>query len=415
MGEPEHVEPSCSFKAAVTFFLGLLFGTFSALTCKMAYDAQSVGLPEEGEAVGLEKAFDKPIMMLLLMFLAMVPALFMFLVQQWLRRPEEREAVPRSLLIALIVPCICDLICTVLLLEAQLYITASMWQMLRGTVIIITAILKRVVLAKQLQAHMWSGVVIIAAAMALTALTSFLDPESQGSGKDPRIGVCLVLLGCLAQGVQYVFEEKVMSNDNAPPLVVIGMEGLWGTLLTVLIVYPLAYTVPGDDHGSMEDPMDAIEMMKNSRELQLLVLIFVVTVTGYNCAAVYVTAYLNSIWHAILDNFRPVTIWMCDLAIFYVILPGSGFGEVWGKYSFIQVLGLLTLFLGTAVYNGNLRWPVGRHGYEPIADGETPMTPRDMSSPALARSPLLRGPVPKPPQDGGLAADMRRKPKYNEV
>eukprot|EP00968_Pinguiococcus_pyrenoidosus_P007234 scaffold480_cov257-Pinguiococcus_pyrenoidosus.AAC.22 len=191
-----------------------------------------------------------------------------------------------------------------------------------------------------------------------------------------------------------------MSNDNAPPLVVIGMEGLWGTLLTVLIVYPLAYTIPGDDHGSMEDPMDAIEMMKNSRYEDL---------QGMCCEASVTSETLP----------RPVTIWMCDLAIFYVILPGSGFGEVWGKYSFIQVLGesdvwlaqalpiigsrrltsqppgLLTLFLGTAVYNGNLRWPVGRHGYEPIADGETPMTPRDMSSPALARSPLLRGPVPK--------------------
>ena len=74
----------------------------------------------------------------------------------------------------------------------------------------------------------------------------------------------------------------------------------------------------------------------------------------YNCAAVYVTKYLSAIWHAILDNFRPITIWyvilflVCsntlyvksqalylnyyshyflrgvDLLIFYVFLPGSG-------------------------------------------------------------------------------------------
>ena len=36
---------------------------------------------------------------------------------------------------------------------------------------------------------------------------------------------------------------------GAPPLVVIGAEGLWGTVLTLLIIYPLAYhVVPGAYH-----------------------------------------------------------------------------------------------------------------------------------------------------------------------
>jgi hypothetical protein len=56
----------------------------------------------------------------------------------------------------------------------------------------------------------------------------------------------------------------------------------------------------------------------------MLAVCFVLTVTVYNCAAVYVTKYLSAIWHAILDNFRPITIWGLDLAIFYVLLPGSG-------------------------------------------------------------------------------------------
>ena len=72
-----------------------------------------------------------------------------------------------------------------------------------------------------------------------------------------------------------------------------------------------------------------------------------VTVTAYNIAAVYVTHYLSAIWHAILDNFRPVTIWSLDLAIFYYLLPGSGFGEEWTKGSWIQMGALLLLFFGT--------------------------------------------------------------------
>lgn len=38
----------------------------------------------------------------------------------------------------------------------------------------------------------------------------------------------------------------------------------------------------------------------------------------------YVTKYLSAIWHAILDNFRPITIWVLDLYIYYSLYPGTG-------------------------------------------------------------------------------------------
>jgi len=300
----------------------------------------------------------------------------------------------------LIIPSICDLLCTLLLLVAQLYITASMWQMMRGSIIIITALLKRGVLGHRLKRHMWLGVGIITVAMMLVASTSFFGGPEEGSGegsKDPRVGILLVLVGCLAQGVQYVFEEKVMAVDNAPPLVVIGCEGLWGTLLTLLLVYPLAYALPGEDGGRFEDPWDALAMVRHSASLQRLVPLFVLFVTGYNCMAVYVTSFLSAIWHAIMDNFRPVTIWGCDLLIFYVLLPHQGFGEAWVPASWLQLGGLLVLFLGTAVYNGSVCVfsDVGPGPEEqPLREGPGTQggwikTPADMASPSLMKSPLM--------------------------
>ena len=58
---------------------------------------------------------------------------------------------------------------------------------------------------------------------------------------------------------------------------------------------------------------------------------------------------LSSVWHAILDNFRPITVWATDLLIFYCISPL--FGEVWTKYSYIQIAGMAVLLYGTAIYN----------------------------------------------------------------
>ncbi|RYH26001.1 hypothetical protein EON65_15065 [archaeon] len=163
-----------------------------------------------------------------------------------------------------------------------------------------------------------------------------------------------------------VFEEKVMSVDNVPPLVrppryphphliplittsissyiqvLIGCEGLWGTFLTIFIVYPIAYMLPGADGGRFENPWDAIAMIQNNSLLATFVMFFVLTVTIYNCAAVYVTKYLSAIWHAILDNFRPITIWGVGL---FIHSTGSQYGEAWTDSSYLQLIALIVSHL----------------------------------------------------------------------
>ena len=234
----------------------------------------------------------------------MVPAIFIWGIQQLTKPAAEREIITWNNMLLLLVPCLCDLLCTLLLLLAQLYITASLWQMMRGTVIIITAILKKVFLNHNLRKHMWAGVLVITLAMVVIASTTFFgnaDPSAEATSKDPRIGVLLVLLGCLAQGVQYVFEEKVMAVDDISPLVithikclkslycsctcsprsdliravfpslqvVIGFEVIWGALLSIVLIYPIAYIVPGKDNGSYENPFDSYAMIVNSPFLRV--------------------------------------------------------------------------------------------------------------------------------------------------
>ncbi len=113
-----HVEKTtCNTPGATVFGLGLVAGTFSALVCKMAYNTESQGL--DGET----KFFAKPIMMLLLMFLAMAPAYLFWMIQQAFLDPKDRDVVPMKTMIVLIIPCMCDLFCTLLLLIAQLYVS----------------------------------------------------------------------------------------------------------------------------------------------------------------------------------------------------------------------------------------------------------------------------------------------------
>lgn len=134
-----------------------------------------------------------------------------------------------------------------------------------------------------------------------------------------------------------------------PPLLLIGMEGFWGTLLCVTVVYPIAYWLPGNDHGSIENPFNSYAIFCSSPSIQFFFWLFFFSILLYNILAVLVTFMLDSVWHAILDNFRPVTVWSLDLFIFYFI--STSFGETWNPYSYLQLLGMVILLYGTAIYN----------------------------------------------------------------
>ena len=44
------------------------------------------------------------------------------------------------------------------------------------------------------------------------------------------------------QSVQYTYEEKVMSGEiSAPPWLLIGVEGVTGTLLSTFVLYPIVW------------------------------------------------------------------------------------------------------------------------------------------------------------------------------
>lgn len=81
----------------------------------------------------------------------------------------------------------------------------------------------------------------------------------------------------------------------------------------------------------------------------------------YNLFAVLVTFRMSSIWHSILDNYRPMTVWITDLFIYYVCTGGS-FGEAWTSVSYIQLLGMGVLIYGTAIYNAPDPGSIRLHG-----------------------------------------------------
>ncbi|KAH8075723.1 hypothetical protein JL721_1742 [Aureococcus anophagefferens] len=329
---------------------------------KVLLSMQSVGLSGELES------FQNPLFQTWGMFLGMVFALPVhFLMEANKRRKKKRgyatigddapefKEITGSTYLLLAIPALFDLAATALCMFGLTYIAVSVYQMLRGAAIVFVAILKHFVIKDKLSGFMWVGV---------------------------GLNVVSILLS-----LQYAFEEKVMSGDvGAPPLLVIGMEGFWGFFVCTFVLYPLLYGL------GVEDPFDTWVMFRNSTEIQGMFLLYFVSIFFYNMLAVLVTFMLNSVWHAILDNFRPITVWVTDLFLFYAITAGS-FGEAWvWPGSYIQVLALAVLLYGTAVYNGSVKVPGCEYPPEPSLVPASPL-PVVRASPSLQASSLLKSPL----------------------
>lgn len=57
----------------------------------------------------------------------------------------------------------------------------------------------------------------------------------------------------------YGIEEHLLQGVDAPSLVVVGMEGFWGFLLTAFVALPIAYILPGEEgQGLHEDFIDSL-------------------------------------------------------------------------------------------------------------------------------------------------------------
>jgi hypothetical protein len=221
--------------------------------------------------------------------------------------------------------------------------------------------MKQSFLGDKLHTFQWVGIVFNVVSVFMVGSTAILsgggdggdaeDGESAVSDNSNALfGVAMVLLGAFVQALQYVFEEKVLSMDiPAPPLLLIGMEGFWGTVFCLFVAYPLVYYLPGDDHGSYEDPFNTWYMVTSDSTIRIAFGVYFFSIFFYNFFAVLVTFLLNSVWHAILDNFRPITVWVADLFIFYCIT--QALGEEWTVFSWVQVCGMVVLLYGTAVYN----------------------------------------------------------------
>lgn len=173
---------------------------------------------------------------------------------------QEQEQEQASYINPLIfwIPACCDLGGTTLLNIGLFYTSASVYQMLRGTLVVFNGIFSVLFLKHRLYPHHWGGILLITLGTAIVGVSSIFnhDPDAVVVEKNPMLGNILVVSAQVLAATQFIVEEKFLSSrPNIAPLQIIGWQGYFG----ICTVVP-----PDDDHdgyGDDNDDDDALVIM----------------------------------------------------------------------------------------------------------------------------------------------------------
>ncbi|XP_033127912.1 solute carrier family 35 member F6-like [Anneissia japonica] len=345
--------------------LGMLVtGSINTLSKKAQNDCNVVG--RNGTDV---HEFDHPWFQTVLMFIGESTCLVALLISRHYERKQFRQSFsiqnnddetqikqlnqPRVFQFIFIIPTLCDLFGTTLAGIGLLYVTASVWQMLRGSIIVFAGILSRLFLKRKLKCYHWSGIVLTMFGLLLVGLSSVLQDEEAGYSSKTVLGIVLILGSQFISATQMIIEELFLKTKGYPPLQVVGMEGSFGVLIMSFIVLPILYYIP--DHsaptGRYEDSIDALYQIKNSTKLLIFSLLYLCSIAFYNFFGLSVTKSLTAVHRTLIDACRTILVWFVDLIIYYAF--DKGFGEEFDvTYGILQIDGFMFLMIGTAMYNG---------------------------------------------------------------
>ena len=336
----------------------LILGTCTSVSMKVMLQIESPGY------MGIKHNYDKPFMQSILMFFAM--SFSFFIAKCW--DPEKKSSRVESTFkskIIVSIPSAFDLFASTLMTFGLIFINVSIFQMLRGSMVIFSAILSIIFLGKKIRNYEWIAICftiigIIMIGVAGLYIPSVGDKDGEGpqyNTNQKLIGSMLVILSQLVQAGQIVTEEFILKDVNMPALEIVGWEGIWGLVMMVLVACPFAFIFPGGDPsplgGSLENIFDSFAQLFNSKNVALVCSIFLIAVLFYNIFGMLVTSGSSAVNRTILEAVRTLLIWITMLISCY---SGAPFGEYWVNWSFLELAGFFVLIFSSLMYNGIIKF-----------------------------------------------------------
>ncbi|KAG6941622.1 hypothetical protein JG687_00019541, partial [Phytophthora cactorum] len=281
----------------------------------------------------------------------------------------QQGRVSLRTLAAIALPSLLDLLQTVLCNVGLLWISSSVFQMARGSIIIFSAFFSVRLMGKKLYGYHYASIWIVMLAVALVGYAGVGHHSTATAADDADafnavLGLFFIIAAQILCALQIVVEEHMMLALNVSPMLLVGFEGLWGLVFYIVLV-PILTLSPATGSAFAttwhEDFVDSFVQVKNSPALIVLILAYIVAVGTLNVTGNYVTKHLSAVMRSITETLRTLGVWMFSLFVYYVVQwQGSASpGEEWTTYSW-SLLGFLLMVYGTLAYKRLIHLPVAK-------------------------------------------------------
>jgi len=274
----------------------------------------------------------------------------------------------RVLLLSL--PAICDICGTTLMNVGLLFVVPSIYQMTRGALVLFVGLFSVVFLRKHLHLFQWFALVTVVIGVAIVGLAGAIYKDDKAApsavlmireamvviAKEARtpeairaiIGVFLIAGAQIFTASQFVLEEHILHKYALEPLKVVGWEGLFGFLVTVIGMVILHLAIGRTDAGRYGyfDLVEGWSEITHFKQIGISSILIMISIGGFNFFGLSVTRTVSATSRSTIDTCRTLFIWIVSLFL------------GWETFKWLQVLGFVLLVYGTFLFNGLVRPPL---------------------------------------------------------
>ncbi|KAF6843679.1 integral membrane protein [Colletotrichum musicola] len=275
---------------------------------------------------------------------------------------EDNGAIlrgPRILLLAL--PAICDILGTTLMNIGLLLVVASIYQMTRGALVLFVGLFSVIFLRRHLFLFQWLSLVGVVLGVAIVGLAGAIYHEDKDGAKNVAddgtstsnsllsvIGVLLIAGAQIFTATQFVLEEWILERSSIEPIKVVGWEGLFGLIVTVIGMIVLHLAIGRTDAGrhGYFDMAEGWRQLTGNRAIGLSSVLIMISIGGFNFFGLSVTRTVSATSRSTIDTCRTLFIWIVSL------------GLRWETFKWLQVVGFALLVYFTFLFNGIVQPPL---------------------------------------------------------
>ncbi|XP_045467133.1 solute carrier family 35 member F6-like isoform X2 [Harmonia axyridis] len=244
-------------------------------------------------------------------------------------------------------PALCDMVASSTIYIALNLTYASSYQMLRGAVIIFTALLSYPFFGRIPNLREIVGIILVIAGLTTIGISDYVDKQESEDPKETLIiiiGDVMVVAAQFLAATQVILEEKFVVDKNVPPLQAVGWEGIFGFSTMVVLMVPICFIYVGppianNASGTLEDVVDGYVQIYNNWKIMVSTIVNILSIAVYNFCGITVGKELTSTTRKVLDSLRVVIIWIVSMTVF---------GQ---KFQYLQLIGFIILLLGMGFYN----------------------------------------------------------------